>query len=42
LARAISEGVDFEEVVLSAYAQKEQEAWSDIVLQLRGRRPEAT
>jgi hypothetical protein len=41
LERAISEEVDFEEVVLSAYAQREQEAWGDILLQLRGLRPEA-
>lgn len=41
LERAISEEVDFEDVVLSAYAQKEQEVWGDILLQLRGLRPEA-
>ena len=41
LARSISEEVDFEEVVMSAYAQKEQEVWRDVVLQLRGRRPES-
>lgn len=41
LERAISEEVDFDEVVLSAFAQKEQEAWRDVVLQLRGRRQEA-
>ena len=41
LARAISEEVDFEEVVMSAYAEKEQEVWRDVVLQLRGRRPES-
>ena len=41
LERAISEEVDFEKVVLSVYAQKEQEDWGDIILQLRGHRPEA-
>jgi hypothetical protein len=40
LEKAISEGVDFEEVVLSAHAQKEQREWGDILLQLRGRKPE--
>lgn len=40
LERAILEGVDFEEVVLSAYSQKDQREWGDILLQLRGRKPE--
>jgi len=40
LERALLEGVDFEEVVSSVYEQNEQKEWSDIVLQLRGRKPE--
>jgi hypothetical protein len=40
LERALLEGVDFEEVVSSVYEQNEQKEWGDIVLQLRGRKPE--
>ena len=40
LERALLEGVDFEEVVSSVYKQNEQKEWGDIVLQLRGRKPE--
>lgn len=40
LERAISEGLDFKDLVLSTYSQKQQDAWRDVILQLRGRLPE--